>query len=64
MDKLSNDVCFHVKIKNLVEELRMWKEKVKKIEKVCNKNMETRKEQIERTKKTEEENRRYSEEIS
>ena len=34
----------------MVEELRKWKEKVKKIEKDCKKDKETRKEQISRIK--------------
>ena len=64
LDRLTNDVEYHNKIKNLVEELRIWKEKVKKIEKACNKDKETRKEQIERIKKIEEENKKYSTEIN
>jgi len=43
----------------MVEELRVWKEKVKKLEKACKKDKETRKEQIERIKKTEDENKKY-----
>jgi hypothetical protein len=35
LDKLTNDVEYHNKIKNLVEELRVWKEKVKKLERKC-----------------------------
>ena len=64
LDRLTNDVEYHNKIKNLVEELRIWKEKVKKIEKACTKDKETRKEQIERIKQIEEENRKYSQEIN
>jgi hypothetical protein len=41
---LVNDVEFHSKIKNYVEELRVWKEKVKRIEKDTIKEGETRKE--------------------
>ncbi len=59
LDKLTNDVENHNKIRNLVEELRVWKEKVKKLEKACKKDKETRKEQIERIKRTEEENLKY-----
>lgn len=44
MDKLTNDVEYHTKIKNLVEELRIWKEKVKKLDKGIKKDEETRKE--------------------
>ena len=63
LDKLTNDVENHNKIRNLVEELRVWKEKVKKLEKACKKDKETRKEQIERIKRTEEENLKYQEEL-
>lgn len=42
LDKLTNDVEYHNKIKNLVEELRVWKDKVKKIEKACLKDKDTR----------------------
>jgi hypothetical protein len=47
----------------MVEELRIWKEKVKKLEKNVKKDKETRKEQIERIKKIEEENRKYADEL-
>lgn len=47
----------------MVEELRVWKEKVKKIEKKCLKEKETRKEQVERIKKIEEENKKYEDEL-
>ncbi len=53
----------HNKIRNLVEELRVWKEKVKKLEKACKKDKETRREQIERIKRTEEENHKYQDEL-
>ena len=59
LDKLTNDVENHNKIRNMVEELRVWKEKVKKLEKACKKDKETRKEQIERIKRTEDENKKY-----
>jgi len=51
------------KIKSLVEELRVWKEKVKKLEKAVKKDKETRKDQIERIRKTEEENKKYLEKL-
>ena len=63
LDKLANDTENHNKIRNMVEELRIWKEKVKKMEKTVKKDKETRKEQIERIKYIEEENKRYSEEL-
>lgn len=63
LDKLTNDVEYHNKIKNLVEELRVWKDKVKKIEKACLKDKDTRIEQIERIKKVEEENKKYESEL-
>ena len=63
LDKLTNDVENHNKIRNMVEELRVWKEKVKKLEKMCKKDKETRKEQIERIKRIEEENRKYQDEL-
>ena len=63
LDKLTNDVESHTKIKNMVEELRVWKEKVKKLEKAVKKDKETRKDQIERIRKTEEENKKYLEEL-
>lgn len=63
LDKLTNDVEYHNKIKNLVEELRVWKEKVKKLEKKCQKDKETRKEQVERIKKIEDENKKYEGEL-
>jgi hypothetical protein len=47
----------------MVEELRVWKEKVKKLEKTCKKDKETRKEQIERIKLTEDENKKYKDEL-
>jgi hypothetical protein len=43
LDKLTNDTENHNKIRNLVEELRVWKEKVKKLEKTVKKDKETRK---------------------
>ena len=43
--------------------MRVWKDKVKKLEKTVKKDKETRKEQIERIKKTEEENKKYGEEL-
>jgi hypothetical protein len=58
---LTNDVEYHSKIRNLVEELRIWKEKVKKIEDTVRKEKMTRKIQVEVLEKTEQENKRYSE---
>mmetsp|Transcript_22719 Transcript_22719/g.21904 ORF Transcript_22719/g.21904 Transcript_22719/m.21904 type:complete len:95 (-) Transcript_22719:665-949(-) len=51
LDKLSSGVEYHTKIKNLVEELRVWKDKVKKLEKRSQKDKETRKQQVEMIKK-------------
>lgn len=64
LDKLTNDTEYHNKIKNLVEELRVWKEKVKKLERQCEKDKDTRKEQIERIKKIEEENKKHKTELT
>ena len=47
----------------MVEELRIWKEKVKKLEKNCVKDEETRKEHLERLKRIEEENKKYYQEL-
>ncbi len=44
----------------MVEELRIWKEKVKKLDKNLIKDKETRKDQIERIKRIEEENKKHS----
>jgi len=57
LDKLTNDVEYHSKIRNLVEELRIWKEKVKRIEDTVKKEKLTRKIQVEVLTKTEEENK-------
>jgi hypothetical protein len=49
----------HNKIRNLVDELRVWKEKVMGLELSCKKNKETRLEQIERIKRIEQENAKH-----
>jgi uncharacterized coiled-coil protein SlyX len=59
LDKLSNGVESHNKIRNLVEELRVWKEKVQSLKQSCKKNKETRLEQVERIKRVEQENARH-----
>ena len=43
LDKLTNDSEYQTKIHGLVEELRVWKEKVRKIEKNTEKEKMTRK---------------------
>lgn len=60
---MTNDVENHNKIRNLVEELRIQKEKVKKLEKECKKDKETRRDQIERIKKIEDENAKHKNEL-
>jgi len=63
LDKLVNDTECHNKIRNLVEELRVWKEKVKRLEAMTEKEKATRREQIEYIRKTEEENKKYQERL-
>ena len=63
LDKMTNGVDYQIKIKNLVEELRIWKEKVKKLEMDSMREEETRKEQLSRIKKIESENQKFNSQL-
>ena len=59
LDKVTNGQEFQHKIKSLMEDLRMWKDKNQKIEAAFEKDKETRQMQVEKIKDLEEKNKKY-----
>lgn len=56
---MANEEEFQAKMKSLVDELRVWKEKVKRLEMQQEKEELTRKSQAEKIKQVQEENKKY-----
>ena len=56
---MTNGQEFQHKIKSLIEDLRMWKDKNQKIEAAFEKDKETRQMQVEKIKDLEEKNKKY-----
>jgi hypothetical protein len=56
---MSNEEEFQAKMRTLVDELRVWKEKVKKLESQQDKEEQTRKFQSEKIVQVQEENKKY-----
>ena len=59
LEKLANEEEYQAKMKSLVDELRVWKEKVKKLETQQEKEENSRKNQSEKIQQVHEENKRY-----
>lgn len=59
LEKMANEEEFQAKMKSLVDELRVWKEKVKRLEMQQEKEEQTRKSQAEKIKQVQEENKKY-----
>jgi hypothetical protein len=59
LDKVTNGQEYQSKIKQLMEDLRMWKDKNQKIEMAFEKDKETRAMQIEKIKDLEAKNKKF-----
>ena len=59
LDKVTNGQEYQNKIKYLIEDLRMWKDKNQKLDQVFEKDKETRQYQIEKIKSLETKNKEY-----
>lgn len=63
LDKVTNSEEHQIKIKYLMEDLRMWKDKNAKLELAFEKDKETRQNQMEKMKSLEEKNKQYQSQL-